>query len=212
MIPTYCLCRLWERSLEHCSEFIDFFPFPFANQSDSRKYPDACVIYVDAHADINTPQTTGSGNIHGMPLSFILGLDRSIPEFQWINRILPANKLVYIGLRDLDESEKEIIRNYGIKAFSMHEVDEYGIGKVVQMALDHVNPNRDLPIHMSFDIDALDPSVAPSTGVPVDRGLTSREGHYICEAVHKTGCLVALDLVVCTPFLISLPTGLGSLM
>ena len=80
------------------------------------------------------------------------------------------------------------------------------------MALDHVNPNRDLPIHMSFDIDALDPSVAPSTGVPVDRGLTSREGHYICEAVHKTGCLVALDLVVCTPFLISLPTGLGSLM
>ena len=81
--------------------------------------------------------------------------------------ILKANRLVYIGLRDVDAGEKKNLKENNIKAFSMHEVDKWGIGKVVEMALDHVNPNRDLPIHLSFDVDALDPSVAPSTGTPV---------------------------------------------
>jgi len=70
---------------------------------------------------------------------------------------------VYIGLRDVDAAEKKILRENGIKAYSMHEVDKYGIGKVVEMALDHVNPGREKPIHLSFDVDALDPTVAPST-------------------------------------------------
>ncbi len=78
-----------------------------------------------------------------------------------------AENLVYIGLRDVDAGEKKILRENNIKAFSMHEVDKYGIGKVVDMALDHVNPGRNKPIHLSFDVDALDPSVAPSTGTPV---------------------------------------------
>ncbi|TFY56692.1 hypothetical protein EVJ58_g7481 [Rhodofomes roseus] len=86
----------------------------------------------------------------------------------------------------------------------MHEVDKWGIGRVVEMALDHVNPKRDLPVHLSFDVDALDPSVAPSTGTPVRGGLTFREGHYICEAVYETGCLVALDIMEVNP---SLGTG-----
>jgi arginase len=80
---------------------------------------------------------------------------------------LRANRLVYIGLRDIDSGEKRILKKNGIKAFSMHEIDKYGIGKVVELALDAVNPNRDLPIHLSFDVDALDPTVAPSTGTPV---------------------------------------------
>ena len=162
------------------------------------KYPDACVIWVDAHADINTPTTTDTGNIHGMPVSFLLGLDKSIPEYQWINRYLATNRLVYICLRDVDAGERKILKENGIKAFSMHEVDKYGIGKVVELALDHVNPNRDLPIHLSFDVDGLDPSVAPSTGTPVRGGLTFREGHYICEAIYETGLLVALDIMVST--------------
>jgi len=83
----------------------------------------------------------------------------------------------------------------GIKAYSMHDVDKYGIGKVVEMALDAVNPKRDCPIHLSFDVDALDPTVAPSTGTPVRGGLTFREGHYICESIHETGCLVAVDMM-----------------
>lgn len=131
-----------------------------------------------------------------MPVSFLLGLDKSLSEYQWINRYLPANRLVYIGLRDVDSGEKKILRENGIKAFSMHEVDKFGIGKVVEMALDHVNPKRDLPIHLSFDVDGLDPSVAPSTGTPVRGGLTFREGHYICEAINETGLLVALDIMV----------------
>ncbi|KDR81726.1 hypothetical protein GALMADRAFT_239889 [Galerina marginata CBS 339.88] len=165
------------------------------------KYPDACVIWIDAHADINTAETTESGNIHGMPVSFLLGLGPKVEEFSWLQPLLKPERLVYIGLRDVDNGEKKILRENNIKAFSMHEVDKYGIGKVVEMALDHVNPARDRPIHLSFDVDALDPSVAPSTGTPVRGGLTFREGHYICEAIYETGLLVALDMMEVNPSL-----------
>ncbi|RCI01892.1 arginase [Rhizopus stolonifer] len=164
-------------------------------------YPDACLVWVDAHADINTPATTDSGNIHGCPLSFLTGIAEEHPDFLWVKPLLKTNRLTYIGLRDVDEGEKKIIKDLGIKAFSMHHVDRYGIGKVVEMALDHVNPNRDLPIHLSFDVDALDPSVAPSTGTPVRGGLTFREGHYICEAIAETGLLVAADIMEVNPSL-----------
>jgi arginase len=158
-------------------------------------------VWVDAHADINTPQTTQSGNLHGCPLSFLLGIAGEIESYEWLKPTLAAKDLVYIGLRDVDEGEKRLLRKHNIKAFSMFEVDKYGIGKVVEMALDHVNPNRDRPIHLSFDVDALDPSVAPSTGTPVRGGLTFREGHYICEALAETGLLVALDLMEVNPML-----------
>ena len=168
--------------------------------------------------EYSTKIGTSSGNIHGMPLSFLLGIGTIVDEFSWIKplpRLLPE-RLVYIGLRDVDTAEKKILREHKIKAFSMHEVDKYGIGRVLEMALDHVNPDRDRPIHLSFDVDALDPSVAPSTGTPVSKvtiklpyfhfgnfavkqvrgGRTFREGHYICEAIHETGLLVALDMMV----------------
>ncbi|KAJ7578404.1 Ureohydrolase [Mycena floridula] len=164
-------------------------------------FPDACVIWIDAHADINTPESTDSGNIHGMPVSFLLGLGTKIDEFSWVKPCLSPERLVYIGLRDVDAGEKKILKDNKIKAFSMHEVDKFGIGKVVEMALDHVNPDRKRPIHLSFDVDALDPSVAPSTGTPVRGGLTFREGHYICEAIWETGLLVALDLMEVNPSL-----------
>lgn len=164
-------------------------------------YPNACLVWVDAHADINTPASTDSGNIHGCPLSFLTGIAGDHPDFRWVQPLLKTNRLTYIGLRDIDEGEKAIIRKLGIKAFSMHHVDRYGIGQVVEMALNHVNPDRDLPIHLSFDVDALDPSVAPSTGTPVRGGLTFREGHYICEAIAETGLLVAADIMEVNPAL-----------
>lgn len=164
-------------------------------------YPNACVIWIDAHADINTKKTTTTGNMHGMPVSFLMGLNPEETLFNWVKPTLRRDKIVYIGLRDVDDGEKEILKDNGVKAFSMHEVDKYGIGMVVEMALDHVNPKRDLPIHLSFDVDALDPSVAPSTGTPVRGGLTFREGHYICETIFQTGCLVAFDLVEVNPSL-----------
>lgn len=138
------------------------------------------VIWVDAHADINTMASTGSGNLHGMPVSFLLNLpgnealltsSSQPPIFAWLasQPKLTTSRIVYIGLRDVDAGEKKLLKENGIKAFSMHEVDRWGIGKVVEMALDAVNPKRDLPIHLSFDVDALDPTVAPSTGTPVSR-------------------------------------------
>lgn len=144
----------------------------------------------------SSPHPCHIGNIHGMPVSFLLGLGPKIEEFAWVQPLLKPHRLVYIGLRDVDVGERRLLRENGIKAYSMHEVDKYGIGRVVEMALDHVNPGRKLPIHLSFDVDALDPTVAPSTGTPVRGGLTFREGHYICEAVYETGCLVALDIMV----------------
>ena len=104
-----------------------------------------------------------------MPLSFLLGIGTAVDEFSWIKPLLRPERLVYIGLRDVDTAEKKILRENKIKAFSMHEVDKYGIGRVLEMALDRVNPDRDRPIHLSFDVDALDPSVAPSTGTPVSK-------------------------------------------
>ena len=99
-----------------------------------------------------------------MPVSFLLGLkdSKAVQEFDWIKPVLKPNRIVYIGLRDVDNGERRILKEHGIKAFSMHEVDKYGIGRVVEMALDHVNPGRKLPIHLSFDVDALDPSGKPN--------------------------------------------------
>jgi arginase len=161
------------------------------------------VIWVDAHADINTPETSDSGNIHGMPVAFLTGLASDKPDapFGWLKdeHRVSVKKLVYIGLRDVDRGEKKILRENGIKAFSMHDIDRHGIGKVMDMALGWIG--SDTPIHLSFDIDALDPRFAPSTGTAVRGGLTLREGDFIAECVHETGSLVALDLVEVNPSL-----------
>ncbi|OJD21686.1 arginase [Blastomyces percursus] len=161
------------------------------------------LIWVDAHADINTPETSGSGNIHGMPVAFLTGLAKEDRRdiFGWLEKdhLISPRKLVYIGLRDVDRGEKKILRENGIKAFSMHDVDKHGIGRVVEMALAHIG--SDTPIHLSFDVDALDPQWAPSTGTPVRGGLTLREGDFIAECVHETGNLVAMDLVEVNPSL-----------
>ncbi|KAI4931079.1 hypothetical protein J4E86_011646 [Alternaria arbusti] len=164
------------------------------------------VIWVDAHADINTPESSESGNIHGMPVAFLADLVDKKEEltedvFGWLkeeHRISPK-KLVYIGLRDIDKGEKAILKKHNIKAYSMHEIDRHGIGKVMDMALGWIG--SDTPIHLSFDVDALDPQWAPSTGTPVRGGLTLREGDFIAECVAETGQLIALDLVEVNPSL-----------
>ncbi|KAF2195409.1 Ureohydrolase [Zopfia rhizophila CBS 207.26] len=161
------------------------------------------VIWVDAHADINIPETSESGNIHGMPVSFLtrLATEKNEEIFGWLkeDHRLSTKKLVYIGLRDIDKGEKKILKEHGIKAFSMHDIDRHGIGKVMDMALGWIG--SDTPIHLSFDVDALDPMWAPSTGTPVRGGLTLREGDFIAECVAETGSLIALDLVEVNPSL-----------
>lgn len=136
-----------------------------------------------------------------MPVGFLLGKGTSVAEFNWIQNFITPSQIVYIGLRDLDPDEKRILREQGIMAFTMRDIDERGIVDVVNAALDHVNPGRDRPVHVSFDIDALDSIVASSTGTSVLGGLHFREGRYICEVVHETGCLVAMDIVEVNPLI-----------
>ena len=168
-----------------------------------RARPDAGVLWVDAHADVNTPSTSASGNIHGMPVGMMLeGLvdHASVAGFEWMAEgpaLLPG-RIAYVGLRDLDAQEVDTLRRRDICAFSMTHIDRYGIGKVMEMALEHLGER---PLMVSYDIDAVDPNVAPSTGTSVRGGLTYREAHYVCEAVAETGRLVHLDMVEVNPAL-----------
>jgi arginase len=162
--------------------------------------PDVGVIWVDAHADLNTPLTSPSGNMHGMPLGILMHLydPSTIPGFEWMSDIpkLKPEQLSYIGLRDVDQGEANFVRELGIQTFTMHHIDLYGIGGVVAQVLDH---QGDRPLHMSYDIDAVDPIEAPSTGTVVRGGLTFREAHYVAEAVSDTGNLKSMDIVEVNP-------------
>ncbi|XP_032200460.1 arginase-2, mitochondrial isoform X2 [Lontra canadensis] len=168
----------------------------------ARHCPDLCVIWVDAHADINTPLTTSSGNLHGQPVSFLLReLQDKVPQlpgFSWIKPCISSPSIVYIGLRDVDPPEHFILKNYDIQYFSMRDIDRLGIQKVMEQTFDLLI-GKQRPIHLSFDIDAFDPTLAPATGTPVVGGLTYREGMYITEEIHNTGLLSALDLVEVNP-------------
>ncbi|XP_074659644.1 arginase-1-like [Tubulanus polymorphus] len=164
---------------------------------------DMCVIWIDAHSDINTPETSPSGNLHGMPVAFFLReLQRhvpDIPELKWRKSSLQAKNLVYIGLREVDPGERSFIDNLGIPNFGMDDIDKYGINNVLEMALKAVNPNNDRAIHLSFDIDALDPLETPSTGTPALGGLSYREALCIAERLSKTGQVKVMDIAEVNP-------------
>ncbi|CCH44666.1 Arginase [Wickerhamomyces ciferrii] len=167
------------------------------------KYPDAGLLWIDAHADINTPLTTDSGNLHGCPVAFLMGLDDHSypPELKWVPKCLSPKKVAYIGLRDIDDGEKKILKENGIAAFSMYHIDRYGINQVIEMALKAIDPEGNTPIHLSYDVDSIDPLYVPATGTPVRGGLTLREGLFVAERVAETGKLIALDIVECNPSL-----------
>jgi arginase len=160
-----------------------------------RAQPETRVIWVDAHADINTPETTETGNIHGMPVAYLMGIVNS-PCFEWLKtgseelggapvKLLPQ-RIAYIGLRDVDKGELEILRQFNITTFTMIDVDRLGIQEVIKRAVEAVDPEGGSPLHLSFDVDGLDASVAASTGTPVVGGLSYREGRYICEYLGAT--------------------------
>ncbi|XP_032656660.2 arginase-1 isoform X1 [Chelonoidis abingdonii] len=165
--------------------------------------PDLGVIWFDAHTDINTPLTSLSGNIHGQPVAFLLKELKDkmpdIPGFSWITPCLSAEDIVYIGLRDVDDAEHCILKSLGIKYYSMTEIDQLGIGKVMEETLHYLLANKKKPIHLSFDVDGLDPPLTPATGTPVPGGVTLREGIYVAEQLYKTGLLSAVDTVEINP-------------
>ncbi len=166
------------------------------------KRPNTGIVWVDAHADINTPESSLSGNMHGMPVSFLMGQVKNankLPSMDWFKPCVDPKDLVYIGLRDLDDAEKVLIKKLGIKAFTMHDIDKYGIGKIMEETLYYLSNKTS--IHLSYDIDALDPVYAPSTGTSVRGGLTFREGNYVCEALAESGKMTSMELVEVNPLI-----------
>lgn len=162
-----------------------------------------CVLWVDAHTDINTNTTSPSGNIHGMPVSLLVKELRPewpvIPELEWCRAQMSLKNFCWIGLRSIDYYERKIMEQYGVNYFDMRDIERLGIEKVCQEALLAINPNGERKLHVSFDIDSLDPIHARSTGTPVPGGLTLREGVFLMEEAYRTGTLSSLDLVEVNP-------------
>ena len=158
------------------------------------------VIWVDAHADFNTPGTSPSGNIHGMPLAAITG--RGHPDLVGIggsDARLRTEDVIIIGLRSVDVEEKNLLREAGVRVYTMKDIDAYGAARVVRSAikgLSHVDR-----VHLSLDLDVVDPEVAPGVGTPVRGGLTYREVHLLMELVDEAGIVSSLDVVEVNPIL-----------
>lgn len=168
--------------------------------------PDVGVIWVDAHADLNTPGSSPSGNMHGMPIGLLMEgvMDPADlpPGCEWVKDYprLSPDSIVYVGLRDVDTEERKLIRNLNIKAFTMTDIDHYGIGSVMDNAMEYLlQKDSNRPLHLSYDIDAVDPSFAPATGTAVRGGLTFREAHFVAEIVASSGNLASAEIVELNP-------------
>ena len=159
------------------------------------------LIWVDAHGDMNTPATSTSGNVHGMPLAALLGPEpadlSAIGGFS--PKVLPA-QTVLLGVRNLDEREKVAVRDAGVHVFTMKDIDRQGIASIVEQAVNLAGDGT-AGIHVSFDLDACDPMVAPGVGTPVRGGLNYREAHMFMEIVADCGLLTSLDMVEVNPIL-----------
>ena len=158
------------------------------------------VIWIDAHADLNTPESSPSGNIHGMPVSHLLGQgDSRLLDIWGGGAVLRPQDLVFIGLRSLDPFERSFVREHNIRAYTMKELDTRGLAVVAEEAVEYLS---DVPrLHVSFDADALDPTIAPGVGTPVPGGLSYREAHLLMELLADSEKVTSLDLVEVNPVL-----------
>ncbi len=160
------------------------------------------IVWVDAHGDMNTPATTSSGNVHGMPLSAVLGLGApALTEIEGKGAKVDADRVALVGVRDLDLAEMEVIQKSGVHVFTMKEIDERGIADVMRDAIRIAGGTDAGPIHVSFDVDGVDPRFAPGVGTAVDGGLTYREAHLAMEMVAETQRLSSVDVVEINPVL-----------
>jgi arginase len=166
-----------------------------------RRGKETGLLWVDAHGDMNTPETTLSGNVHGMPLAALLGEPpeelSSIGGFT--PKVLPE-RVAVVGVRNLDEREREAIQASRVRVFTMKDIDRRGIAEVVESALAVVSDGT-VGFHVSFDLDACDPAIAPGVGTQVKGGLDYREAHTLMEIVAESGRLLALDMVEVNPIL-----------
>jgi arginase len=159
------------------------------------------LVWVDAHGDMNSPATSGSGNVHGMPLASLLGREPlELAHFHGAGPAVLPRHTVLVGIRNLDPIEKEIVKASKVHVFTMKDVDRMGIAEVMERAL-AVAGRGTGGLHVSFDLDVCDPSIAPGVGTPVKGGLDYREAHVVMEMAAETGKLLALDLVEVNPTL-----------
>ena len=159
------------------------------------------VIWLDAHADINTPASSASGNVHGMPLAHLIGEgDERLAGIAVPSPAVKAKNVAIVGLRDLDPPEREHIREWGITAFPMRDVDERGLRAVMADAI-RVACEGTTGFYLSVDADWVDPEEAPGVGTPVRGGATFREAHLAMELAHDSGKLLGLDFVEVNPIL-----------
>jgi arginase len=157
------------------------------------------VLWVDAHTDLNTPDTSPSGNIHGMPLAVLLGYGP--PELVSIagdRPALEAEDVVVLGVRDVDGTERRIVKETGVRVYTMSELDDRGTALCVREAIARVTA-RTAGVHLSFDLDGVDPQHAPGVGTAVPGGLDLRESHLICEKVAQTGRVLGVEMVELNP-------------
>jgi arginase len=160
------------------------------------------LLWIDAHADFNTDETTPSGNIHGMPLAALCGLgDRRLVQL-WdeLVPVVDPKNVVVLGARDLDAGEKKNLYEAGVTVLSLEQIDRTGMYAAVSQAIEQISRDTD-GIYLSFDVDSLDPRHAPGVGTPVSGGLTYREAHLACEMVAETGKLAGMDMVEVNPIL-----------
>jgi arginase len=159
------------------------------------------VVWLDAHADYNTPATTLSGNMHGMSAAFLCGeagLDGLLGEEPRTS--IDPDRLELFGVRSIDKAERQLLRDRRISVADMREIDEFGVGVLIRRVIDRVKA-RDGVLHVSFDVDFLDPGLAPGVGTTVPGGATYREAHLVMEMLHDSGLVRSVDIVELNPFL-----------
>ncbi len=158
------------------------------------------VLWIDAHPDINTPDTSPSGNVHGMSLGAVLGLaGDAFASDAWPLPAVDPKRVALVGIRQTDEGERRLLKEAGVRVFTMSEIDRIGVERAVREALDRISgPGF---VHVSLDMDALDPELAPGVGTPVRGGLTYREAHLALELVAESGIVGSLEVVEVNPIL-----------
>lgn len=166
-----------------------------------KHYQNLGVIWYDAHADLNTKETSPSGNIHGMPLAISLGIGHEgLTGIYGKEMKIKAENIVIIGARSLDDGEKELIRDKGIKVYTMHEIDRLGMTRVMEETIDYLRDRTD-GVHLSLDLDALDPNDAPGVGTPVAGGISYRESHLAMEMLEESKLITSAEFVEVNPIL-----------
>ncbi|MGM7683524.1 arginase [Cytobacillus sp. Hm23] len=167
----------------------------------AKSYNNLGVIWYDAHGDLNTEETSPTGNIHGMPLATSLGIGhKTLTEIAGYTPKVKPENIVIIGARSLDDGEKELIKEKGIKVYTMHEIDRLGMANVMEQAINYLKDRTD-GVHLSLDLDGLDPHDAPGVGTPVIGGISYRESHLAMEMLAEANIITSAEFVEVNPIL-----------